>query len=204
MDFKAHFERAWSVFTAHLAPLLISTLVFTCVALVSFGIMAPVCMAGYMQSLLRALRENRRPEVRDLFSHMHLFFPLLGFSIVVVVAVFVGFSLLVLPGIVVMLAVTFGLVYMLPLMTDRSMGLVAAARESIRMAMEPPLSEQLTVVAVYLVLNSIGNSTGVGLLFTQPYATLFVLSVYEVKRRRLLAGPRETARPGTPPPPPES
>ncbi|MFP7754450.1 hypothetical protein ACLG6S_07320 [Thermodesulfobacteriota bacterium B35] len=196
MDFRLHFEKAWQVFTAHLAPLLLSTLVLTVITMVTFGIMAPVCMAGYMQSLLLALRDGRRPEVRDLFSHMRLFFPLLGFSIVLVLLIYAGFALLVVPGIIVVLAISFGLIYMLPLMTDRSMGLVDAARESIRMAMEPPLAEQLAVVAVYLVLNSIGNSTGIGLLFTQPYGTLFVLSVYEVKRRRLLTGP------GTPPTPP--
>ncbi len=189
MDFKAHFERSWEVFTAHLAPLLITTLALAGISLVSLGIMAPVCMAGYTQSLLLALRDGRRPQVRDLFSRMDLFFPLLAFSLLLALVTLAGFALLLVPGIVVVLAVSFGLVYMLPLMVDRNMGLVDAARESVRMALEPPVFEQVAVVAVYLVLNSIGNSSGVGLLFTAPYSTLFLLTVYEVKHRRLLTGP---------------
>ena len=89
--------------------------------------------------------------------------------------------------------------YMLPLMTDQELGLVEAFKESGRMAMEPPVGEHVAVVAVFLVLNSIGNSTGIGVLFTQPFAVLFVLSVYECKRRRMLPPPMEST--DNPPPP---
>jgi len=189
MDFKQYFERSWQVFTAFLAPILINTLMVAGVSIITLGIMAPVVSAGYMQSLLLALRDNRKPEVRDLFAHMNLFFPLLGFGILFLLAASVGFSLLVLPGIVVVLAAAFFLIYMLPLMTDQQMGLFEAIKESARMAMEDPVSEHLAVVAIYIILGSIGNSTGIGALFTQPYSCLIILLAYEQKRRRLLTGP---------------
>ncbi|WP_457573897.1 hypothetical protein [Desulfolithobacter sp.] len=194
MDFGYHMERAWQVFARFLPSVLLLTLALIGMSMITLGIMAPVCTAGYMQSLLLALREDRRPEVRDLFSHMRLFFPLLGFGVLVTLIMLTAFALLVLPGLLAMVAVSFVCLYMLPLMTDRNMGLFDALSESWRMAVQKPLSEQFAVVAVYVVLTSIGNSTGLGALFTQPFATLFVLSVYEVKRRRLLPEP--------PPPPP--
>ena len=209
MDFKEHFERSWKVFTAFLAPILINTVMVFGVSVITLGIMAPVVSAGYMQSLLMALRDDRKPEVRDLFAHMNLFLPLLGFGIVFAIAVFVGLVVLVLPGIAVILAGIFFLIYMLPLMTDQQMTLFDAIKESSRMALEEPISEHLAVVAVYVVLGSIGNSTGIGALFTQPYSCLFVLSTYEQKRRRLLTGPAATGGQAsgeqtTPPPPPGS
>ena len=211
MDFKHYFERSWQVFTAFLAPILLNTLMMIVVSIISLGIMAPVLSAGYMQSLLLALRDNRKPEVRDLFAHMNLFFPLLCFGILFFLAAGVGFALLVLPGIVVVLAAAFFLIYMLPLMTDQKMGLFEAIKESARMAMEDPVSEHLAVVVVYVALGSIGNSTGIGALFTQPYSCLIVLSAYEEKRRRLLTGPagegeheQASQEQSVPPPPPGS
>ena len=200
MDFKAHLEQTWSLFVANLPALLISTIVLLVCSTISLGIMAPVLMAGYMQSLLLLVRENRKPEVGDLFSYMRLFFPLLAFTVLVVLVFGIGLTMLILPGIAVLLAVSFFCIYMMPLMTDQELGLVEAVKESSRMALQPPVSEHIAVIAVFLVLNSIGNSTGIGVLFTQPFAILFVLSVYEVKRQRMLPPPPKNE--ATPPPPP--
>jgi hypothetical protein len=209
MDFKTSFEKSWQVFVTFPAPILVNTLLAAAVSIITLGIMAPVVSAGYMQSLLLALREKRKPEARDLFAHMNLFFPLLVFGILFMLAVTLGFALLVLPGIVVVLAAAFFLLYMLPLMTDEGLGLVEAVKESTRMALEDPVSEHLAVVAVYVVLGSIGSSTGIGSLFTQPYSCLIVLCAYEEKRKRLLPGggirtSLEEERSAPPPPPPGS
>ena len=96
MDFKEHFEHSWQVFTAFLVPVLINTLLLFGVSIITFGIMAPVVSAGYMQSLLLAMRDERKPEPGDLFKHMNLFLPLLGFTILFALAAGIGFLLLVL------------------------------------------------------------------------------------------------------------
>ena len=101
MDFKKHFERAWQALIDNFAPVLVNTLVMIVVSVVSLGFLAPVLSAGYMQSLLLVLREDRKPDVKDLFAHMDLFFPLLGFTILFVIAVCIGMILLILPGIAV-------------------------------------------------------------------------------------------------------
>ena len=190
MDFKLHFERSWQVGTSFFVPVLINTLVLFGVSIISLGLMAPVLSAGYMQSLLLALREKRKPDVKDLFAHMDLFFPLLGFTILFVLVAGIGLLMLVLPGIAIILAGTFFLAYMLPLMTDQKMDLFEAIKASYQMALEDPIGEHVAVVAVFLILSSIGSSIAIGVLLTHPYSCLFVLSAYEEKRQRLLSGPK--------------
>ncbi|MCI5147509.1 MAG: hypothetical protein D3923_18740, partial [Candidatus Electrothrix sp. AR3] len=194
MDFKLHFERSWQVGTSFFVPILINTLVFFGVSIISLGFMAPVLSAGYMQSLLLALRENRKPDVKDLFAHMELFFPLLGFSFLFVLVAGIGLLMLILPGIAIILAGIFFLVYMLPLMTDQHMDLFKAIKASYRISLEDPIGEHFAVVAVFVILASVGSSTVLGALLAHPYSCLFILSAYEEKRQRLLTEP-ETVPP---------
>ena len=183
MDFKHHIETAWSLTLKNIVALILITLVMVGVSTFSLGILAPVTFAGYTQSLLLLVRHGREPNVRDLFSHMKLFLPLLGFGIAVFVAASIGFMLLLVPGLVVVLAITFCCMYMIPLMTDRGLGLVAAIKESYAMARRGDLLDHVVVVVIFLFISMIGGSIFIGTLFTQPLATLFLLSVYEEKTR---------------------
>jgi hypothetical protein len=158
------------------------TLVMTIVSVVTLGILAPVTMAGYMHSLLLLLRDGREPKIQDIFSQMQLFFPLLGFGVLVFLVTMIGFMLLVLPGILVVVAVTFTCLYMLPLMTDAGMGLMEAVKESYRMSVGGSIADQIVVVIIFIGLLMIGSSVFIGALFTQPLATIFLLSVYQEKR----------------------
>lgn len=211
MDFTKHFQIIGDVIKSDYIALLLSTIVLFVVSIASFGLLAPVAMAGYTQSLLLAIRDGRRPEVRDLFTHFNLFLPLLIFSLLLGAAVFIGLKMLVLPGLVVIAAASYFCLYLLPLMTDREMGLVEALQESTQMATVQPVSEHLVALAVYLVLNAIGSSTGLGAVVTTPVALLFVLSVYEERQARMVpesqsfTGPdsqSDTRDPQPPPPPP--
>jgi len=202
MDFKQLFERSWTVFTAHLPALLISTLVMCIVSIATLGILGPVLTAGYMHSLLLAVRQNRRPEVGDLFGQMRLFLPLLGFSLLVIVALMLGFVMLVLPGLVLAGLLCYFCVYMLPLMTDKNMGLTDALKTSYRMALDDPWYEHLAVVAIAVGITSLGHSMMLAGLFTQPFATLIVLGAYEERARRELPRPAAQQPPPPPPPPP--
>ncbi len=195
MDFKHHIETAWNLTLKNIVALILITLVMVGVSTFSLGILAPVMFAGYTQSLLLLVRHGREPNVRDLFSYMKLFLPLLGFGIAVFVAVSIGFMLLVVPGMAVVLAITFFCLYMIPLMTDRDLGLVAAIKESYAMVRRGDLLDHAVVVVIFLIISMIGGSVFIGTLFTQPLATLFLLSVYEEKNRT--ASPGATAPPAS-------
>ena len=178
MDFKSHLENAWRLCLENLAPLILMTLVMTLLSIFTFGILAPVLFAGYIYSLLRLIREGREPKIQELFSHLRLFFPLLALSILVFLAVLVGFKLFFLPGIAVVCVVTFGWIYVLPLMVDKKMGIVEAIKASWDMAIQGNIADHIVVVILFIGLISIGSSVFIGTLFTQPFATILVLLAY--------------------------
>jgi hypothetical protein len=181
MDFKRHIETAWNLTLGNIVSLILMTLVMVAIGSLTLGILAPVTMAGYTHSLLQLVRNGREPKVQDLFSHMNLFLPLLGFGIAVFLATSIGFMLLFLPGIVIIVAVTFCCIYMLPLMTDKHMAIVDAIKESYAMARSGELVDHVVMVIIFMAISMIGGTVFIGVLFTQPLATLFMLSTYEEK-----------------------
>jgi hypothetical protein len=199
MDFKKHLELAWNMTLKHLVILILMTVVSLAVGFFTLGILAPVVMAGFIQSIILMMRESREPRMEDLFSQMRLFLPLLGFSIIVCIAMLVGFLLFVLPGLAILLAVTFGCLYVLPLMTDRRMGLIDAVKTSWNMAVQDSVADHIVTVILFMGLMAVGSSVFIGILFTQPFATVFLVSVY---LERISAVPATGTR--TPPPPPEN
>ena len=199
MDFKKHLETAWNGTLKHLVNLVLMTLVTLVVSFLTLGFLAPVVMAGFVHSIIMLMRDGREPRMEDLFSQMRLFLPLLGFSIAAFIAIFVGFLLFVLPGVAILLAITFGCLYMVPLMTDKRMGLVEAVKTSWEMAWNDGVADHIVVVILFVGLMAIGGSVFIGTLFTQPFATLFLVSVYLEKTDTV-----EAVTPQNPPPPPET
>ena len=153
MDFKRHIETAWNLTLGNVVSLILMTLVMVAVSSLSLGILAPVTLAGYTQSLLQLMRDGREPKVQDLFAHMNLFFPLLGFGIAVFVATTIGFMLLFLPGIIIVVAITFCCIYMMPLMTDKNMGIVEAVKESYAMGRRGDLVDHVVVVIIFMAIS---------------------------------------------------
>ena len=181
MNFKYHLETAWNMTLKFIAPLIFITLVMFLLWFFTIGILAPVTMAGYMHSILLMLRDGREPKIQDLFTQMKLFLPLLGFSILVFIATVIGFMLLVLPGIVISLVISFCCLYMLPFMTDKELGLFEAVKESYTMTTRGVFTDQIVVLILFLGISAAGSAVFIGSLFTQPLATIFLLSVYEEK-----------------------
>ena len=208
MDFKVLIEQSWTNTLKHIGPILLITLVQMVVIICSFGILAPVTTAGYINSFLRTLREDRPPEVGDLFSEMRLFLPLFGFFLLVTVAVFIGLIFLVLPGIVVICFTAFATFYMLPLMVDKNLGLFDAIKESWDNAVKPPVSEHLIVVIIYVVIMSLSSSFPLVFLITQPLATFILVGAYQERvappqiADQPPAQPSEVKSSSPPPPPP--
>ena len=184
MDFKIHLEKAWRLTLKYIAPLIIMTIVMIAACFFTLGILGPVTMAGYMQSVLSMVRDGREPKVQDVFSHMRLFFPLVIFGVLVLLATLIGFSLLVIPGIAVVLAVAYCCLYMLPLMTDKGLGLFDAVKESYAITTKGSWIDNLAVFIIFIGVLALGSAAFIGILFTQPFATIFLMSVYEVKTRK--------------------
>jgi membrane-anchored glycerophosphoryl diester phosphodiesterase (GDPDase) len=178
MDVKDLIVRSWQNTLNHIGPLLLITLVQLVLIIVSLGILAPVTTAGYVNSLMQVVRDDRKPEVGDLFSQMRLFFPLFLLSILVAVVAFIGFSLLVLPGFAVLAFIAFAAFYLLPYMVDQKLGLFDALKASWQAAMQEPVSEHIIVVIIYVAIMSLGSSFWFAFLITQPMATFIMVDAY--------------------------
>ncbi|UCH22352.1 MAG: hypothetical protein JSU83_03665 [Deltaproteobacteria bacterium] len=181
MDFKTHLIDAWEMTLEFIAPLIIITLIMFVVWFLSFGILVPVTFAGYTQSILLMIRQGREPRIQDLFSQLNLFLPLLGFGIMVCAATVIGLIFFVLPGLLIALATVFICLYVVPLMIDKNLGLFDAIKKSYSLALQGALVDHLVVVIIFIGIHAVGSSVFIGSLFTQPLATIFLLSVYEKK-----------------------
>jgi hypothetical protein len=185
MDFKSHLEIAWHQTLKNLAPLILMTLVWVIISTVTLGILSLAMMAGYIQSILKMMRHDRQPQIQDLFSAMNLFLPLLAFSIIAAVVIGIGLKMFVLPGLAVICALAFGCLYMVPLMVDRRLGLVDAVKASWQLATQDNLADQVVVAILFLGFIAIGSSVFIGTLLTQPFALVFLISVYLEKIKSL-------------------
>jgi hypothetical protein len=183
MDFNRYFKTSWNLMLTFIVPLIIMTLVMFGIGFLTFGILLPVMMAGYIHSVLRMIRENREPKFQDLFSQMKLFFPLLGFIILVFIITGIGFLLLLFPGILITFALAFCFIFMLPLMVDKEMRLFEAAKQSYSMSVKGQFMDHLVLVILYFGIMAIGSSVFIGTLFTLPFTTILLLLAYEDRSR---------------------
>lgn len=178
MDFKDLIVKSWQNTLNHIGPLLLITFVQLVLIIVTLGILAPVTTAGYVNSLMQVVRDDRKPEVGDLFSQMRLFLPLFVLSVIAALAAFIGFTLLVLPGFAVLAFIAFAAFYLLPYMVDQKLGLFDALKASWQAALKEPVSEHIVVVIIYVAIMSLGSSLWFAFLITQPMATFIMIEAY--------------------------
>jgi hypothetical protein len=198
MDFKHYLETALNLTLKYIAPLLLTTLVMGLISIATLGILAPVMFAGYAQAALMMIRNGREPKIKDLFSEMGRFLPLLAFGLASFVVIMIGFSFFFLPGILVACGITYISLYLFPLMTDRKYGLMDALKKSYQVVSGDEMRDHLVVAIIFIGISAIGGSLGIGWLFTQPLATVFLMLVYDGS----VAHAAEDVAPDPPPPPP--
>ena len=200
MDLKRHLETAWHLTLKNKSPLILITLALSLIlsvlpsffafislpllGVLSMCILGSVALPGYIFSILQMIRNDRQPKIVDLLSQHQLFFPLSAFSIVMAILVYIGFQILFFPGIAVLCALAFICLYMLPLMVDKKMGLIEAIKLSWKMAVTDNVADHWIIIILVIGLTTIGSSLIVGILFTQPFATVFTLLVYNEKISR--------------------
>ncbi len=184
MDFKQLIESAFNLTLEKIVPLILLTLLLIVISALSFGLLAPVASAGYMHAIILMVREGREPRLQDIFSQMNLFLPLLGFGFLAAAVILLGYMLLILPGLILACLITYTCLYLLPLMTDKKLPLVDAVKESYRMTTTGSLTDNIIVAILFIGVVTIGGSTLIGTLLTQPFATVFIAAVYEEKIRQ--------------------
>ncbi len=125
MNFQAYLEDTYRIIKAEPVILILGGLLVQLLTVFSLGILAGPLIGGYTLLVILSLRENRKPVFNDIFSGLQQFANLFPYFLVLLL-IFFGFMLLILPG---LLFATWWL-YVLPLMVDKKMSFTDAMRVS--------------------------------------------------------------------------
>ena len=125
MNFQAYLENTYRIIKEEPVILILGGLLVQLLTVFSLGLLAGPFIGGYTLLVILSLRENKKPAFNDIFSGLQQFANLFPYFLVLLL-IFFGFMLLILPG---LLFATWWL-YVLPLMVDRKMSFTDAMRLS--------------------------------------------------------------------------
>lgn len=167
MNFQAYLENTYRIIKEEPVILILGGLLVQLLTVFSLGLLAGPFIGGYTLLVILSLRENKKPVFNDIFSGLQQFANLFPYFLVLLL-IFFGFMLLILPG---LLFATWWL-YVLPLMVDRKMSFTDAMRLSMKKVNEKGFFMHL----VFLLLVSVIPIMLINFISTMiPF--LFVLKV---------------------------
>lgn len=139
-----------------------------------------------MTLILLRVYDQVDTDYTDLLEPLHLFWKYLAMTVLVLVVVIFGFLLLIIPGIIAGIALSFAAY----LVIDRNMGPIEAMKESLRITHGHRWNLFIFGLAIFF-LNILGAMFfGIGLLVTVPISALATVHVY----RWLLQPPGDETR----------
>lgn len=147
MNFQAYLEDTYRIIKEEPVVLILGGLLVQLLTAFSLGLLAGPLVGGYTLLIILYLRENRKPVFNDIFSGLQQFAKLFPYFIVLLL-IFIGFMLLVLPG---LLLATWWL-YVLPLMVDRDMTFTDAMRLSMKRVNETGFLMHLVFLLLITVI----------------------------------------------------
>ncbi|MDD5504198.1 MAG: hypothetical protein PHV77_02650 [Candidatus Omnitrophica bacterium] len=179
LDIKRCFIEAFSVYKVNIPMLLLTTLVFQLISLFTLLIMSGPLFGGYCYMVLNAMRSpDKKIEFNDIFKTLNRFWPLFGLFFLQGFAIFAGFLLLIIPGILLM---TMWL-YSYFMAVDKGYGPVDSLKASWNMVKGNGFWINLALAVIYIVINGLaGQIPFVGLiisLFVVPFGALLITSAY--------------------------
>ncbi|MBU0484066.1 MAG: hypothetical protein KKB30_06085 [Proteobacteria bacterium] len=125
MNIQAHLENAYQMIKKEPVIFIFGGLLVQIMIAASFGLLSGPMLGGYILMFVYYLRDRKEPTFNDLFAGLQRFGELFAYFFVGVL-IFIGFFLLIIPGVI--LAVWW--VYSLFLMADRKMPVGRALGES--------------------------------------------------------------------------
>ena len=146
MNFQAYLENTYRIIKKEPVILVLGGLVVQLLTILSMGILAGPFLGGYFLLIICLLRENKKPSFNDIFSGLQQFGNLFPYFLVLLL-IFIGFMLLILPG---FLFATWWL-YVLPLMADRRI----SYSEAMRLSMNKVNETGFLMHFVFLLLISV-------------------------------------------------
>jgi len=146
MNFQAYLQDTYRIIKEEPLILILGGLLVQLLTIVSMGILAGPILGGYFLLIIYYLRDNKKPSFNDIFSGLQQFGNLFPYFLVLLL-IFIGFMLLILPG---LLLATWWL-YVLPLMVDRRISF----GDAMRLSMDKVNQTGFLMHLVFLLLVSV-------------------------------------------------
>jgi hypothetical protein len=172
MEIEKLLKDSWEIFQKNMVAYIIGALITI------FGSMIIITSAPLFYGLTYMAAKGARGETveisdvfagfkADKFIQSWILFLVLG------IPIFIGFLLLIIPGIIISIAFSILFLYAMPLMVLKDANAIDALKESMEMA-KADLQNTIILVVVFMILNAIGSAVWVGTFLTMPF-TLIVL-----------------------------
>ena len=173
------FTDALEVYKVNILMLLLSVLIFQVISLFTLLILAGPLFGGYCLMTMNAMRrEDKKIELNDMFKMFTRFWPLVGLFFLQGLAVFTGFLLLIIPGIILMTMWLYTYFFMI----DQEKGVIDSLKASWKLVTDKGFWMNLALAAIYILLSSLaGQIPVIGWLvsfFVVPFAILLITSGY--------------------------
>jgi MFS family permease len=146
MNFQAYLVNTFRAIKEEPVIFIIGGLLVHLLTMISMGLLAGPLIGGYFLLFILYLRDNRKPTFNNIFSGLQHFSNLFPYFLVLLL-VFLGFMLLILPG---LLFATWW-IYVLPLMADKKIPF----NEAMRLSMNKVNEAGFLMHFVFLLLISV-------------------------------------------------
>jgi len=164
---KDMFTDSFKIFSNEFVTLLLATIV--AVLLMIFIITIPPLVFG-IYVICNKYVNNKKVKVSDVFEGFDYFFRSWGLFIVSILAIGLGFMLLIIPGLILMVMFQ----YAAAIAVMKNKGVVDSLKASYNLAKKNfPLS--IVLCLLLAILSSIAGVTKIGLLLTFPFSTLVMV-----------------------------
>ncbi|MEA1985551.1 MAG: glycerophosphodiester phosphodiesterase [Euryarchaeota archaeon] len=164
MDINDIFSETWQVFKENFVAYIVGTLI-TALGSIFIVTIAPL-MYGLTYMAVKGVR-GEKVEINDVFEGFNHFINSWVFVLVAGILLFIGYLLLVIPGIILSIL----LLYAFPLMVLKGYGGIDAIQGSIGLSKEN-FVDTLILSVILWVINAIGGSLYLGSLITVPIALI--------------------------------
>lgn len=164
MDIGKYLTNSWKLTLRNIGTILVASIVTCVLTCLTLGILGAPLFGGFFLMYLNASR-GKAVKFPELFNCIGRTIPMGVAVLLVTILVAIGLVLLVVPGLLVMS----WMMYVIPLMADRKMGIMEALKASKERVSKAGVWMNLLLCIVIWVIVGIGSAAwGVGGLLTTP------------------------------------
>lgn len=173
IEIETLLKDSWEIFQKNLVAYIIGALITI------FGSIFLITSAPLAYGLAHMAAKGARGEIveiADVFAGFKLdkFIQSWVLFLIIMIPIFIGFLLLVIPGIIISIAFAIIFLYALPLMVVKDVGAVDSLKESLEIAKANP-QDTIVLVVVVMILNAIGSAIWIGTILTMPFTMLILV-----------------------------